>query len=198
MTDKKSSVKTRVKKTAAALISAAPAEEIETEPVETVDGTKPVDGESNDVSADIAAKKPREEKPVRYYEAVGRRKRAVARVRLWTVRPSDSAAEGNFIINGKPYKIYFPAARAWQEAETAFKKLKAFNRFRVGVLVKGGGFQAQAEAVRHGVSRALIKFDPNFRKKLKKADYLRRDPREVERKKPGLKKARRAPQWTKR
>lgn len=142
--------------------------------------------------------KSHEEKSVRYYEAVGRRKRAVARVRLWTVRPSDSAAEGNFIINSKPHKTYFPSERAQNEAEAAFKKLKAFNRFRVSVAVGGGGVQAQAEAVRHGASRALIKFDPNFRKKLKKAGYLRRDSREVERKKPGLKKARRAPQWTKR
>lgn len=158
-------------------------------------------GTAPEISSEIVPgeeEKSREEKPVRYYEAVGRRKRAVARVRLWTVRPSDSAAEGNFIINNKPYKNYFPAERAWNEAEVAFKKLKAFNRFRVSVAVSGGGVQAQAEAVRHGASRALIKFDPNFRKKLKKAGYLRRDSREVERKKPGLKKARRAPQWTKR
>lgn len=140
----------------------------------------------------------REEKPSRYYEAVGRRKTAVARVRLWTVRPSDSAAEGNFTVNGKTHQAYFPTENIRNEAEAAFKKLKAFNRFRVSVLVKGGGKRSQAEAILHGTARALVEFDPNFRKKLKKANYLRRDSREVERKKPGLKKARRAPQWKKR
>jgi len=72
------------------------------------------------------------------------------------------------------------------------------HRFEVTVKVKGGGIRGQAEAIRHGLARTLIKFNPDFSKKLKKAGFLRRDPRKKERKKPGLKKARRAPQWKKR
>ena len=76
--------------------------------------------------------------------------------------------------------------------------MKLFGRFRVSVKVKGGGSHAQAEAVRHGLARCLIKFNPDFRKRLKRATFLKRDPRMKERKKFGLKKARRAPQWAKR
>ena len=76
--------------------------------------------------------------------------------------------------------------------------MKLFGRFRVSVKVNGGGSHAQAEAVRHGLARCLIKFNPDFRKRLKRADFLKRDPRMKERKKFGLKKARKAPQWAKR
>jgi len=76
--------------------------------------------------------------------------------------------------------------------------MKVVDRFRVLVKVKGGGINAQAEAVRHGIARALLKFNPDFRKKLKRAGFLTRDPRKRERKKFGLKRARRAPQWRKR
>ena len=134
----------------------------------------------------------------RYYEAVGRRKRAVARVRLFTCNPSQSVGEGNFLINNKPYKEYFPILSLQTTVEAPFTRLKSISRFSGTVKVKGGGITAQAEAIRHGTARALVLFDENFRKKLKKAGYLKRDPREVERKKFGLKKARRAPQWSKR
>jgi len=80
----------------------------------------------------------------------------------------------------------------------AYLKLKSTNKFAGSVKAVGGGISGQAEAVRHGISRALILFDVNFRKKLKKAGFLKRDPREKERRKFGLKKARRAPQWSKR
>jgi small subunit ribosomal protein S9 len=76
--------------------------------------------------------------------------------------------------------------------------MKTEDKFRVSVVVKGGGLQGQAEAVRHGLARALILFNPDFRKRLKKAGFLKRDPRMRERKKFGLKRARRAPQWRKR
>ena len=79
-----------------------------------------------------------------------------------------------------------------------FKLMNCLDLFRVSVRVKGGGLVAQAEAVRHGVSRALVLFNSGFRKKLKKAGYLKRDPRMRERKKFGLKRARKAPQWSKR
>ena len=133
-----------------------------------------------------------------YFEGTGRRKRAVARVRIFSSGASQSIEEGIFLINGKKYKEYFPTLNLQRTVEGPFIKLKSLNRFTGTVKVKGGGINAQAEAVRHGTSRALILFDVNFRKKLKKCGFLKRDPREVERKKFGLKKARRAPQWSKR
>lgn len=143
------------------------------------------------------SKKPVKISPKRYWQAVGRRKEAVARVRLYTSRltPRD---EGDIEVNNKFYKNYFPVL-SWQKTiEAAFNKLKSLNRFKATVKVRGGGMRAQAEAVRHGLSRALVQFNPDFRKKLKRAGFLRRDPRMKERKKYGLKKARRAPQWSKR
>ncbi|TSC74729.1 MAG: small subunit ribosomal protein S9 [Parcubacteria group bacterium Gr01-1014_33] len=134
---------------------------------------------------------PKFKKPDRYFEAVGRRKTAVARVRLFT-------RAGEFTVNQKPYADYFSAFELQRTAEDALKKMKLFERFRVSIKVSGGGLHAQAEAVRHGLSRCLIKFNPDFRKRLKRAGFLRRDPRIKERKKFGLKKARRAPQWAKR
>lgn len=134
----------------------------------------------------------------KYSEAVGRRKRAVARVRVFTSSPSQSIGEGNFLINNKPYKEYFPTLALQKIIEAPFIKLKSLNRFNGTVKVRGGGPTGQAEATRHGIARALVLFDDNFKKKLKKAGYLTRDPRKKERKKFGLKGARRAPQWRKR
>lgn len=130
-------------------------------------------------------------KPDRYFEAVGRRKTAVARVRLFT-------RSGDFTVNGKQYGEYFPTIELQKIAEDALQKMKLFGRFRVSAKVLGGGNHAQAEALRHGLARCLIKFNPDFRKRLKRVGFLRRDPRMKERKKPGLKRARRAPQWQKR
>ena len=134
----------------------------------------------------------------RYFEAVGRRKRAVARVRVFTTNPKDSAAQGGFVVNNKTLKDYFRTPSFVDTALESLNKLKAADHFRVSVKVLGGGVNAQAEAVRLGVARALVKFDLNFRKKLKKSGLLSRDPREKERRKYGLKKARRAPQFSKR
>lgn len=148
------------------------------------------------------AKKKSVEKPAakanKYYEAVGRRKTAVARVRLFTSSPLQSAMEGNLTINEKSYKDFFPTLELQQAVEAPLERLKSLNRFKVTVKVKGGGSRGQAEAIRHGLARTLVLFDSNFRKKLKKAGYLTRDPRKKERKKYGLKGARRAPQWQKR
>jgi small subunit ribosomal protein S9 len=147
----------------------------------------------------LSSKAPSKAKGVgRYYEAVGRRKKAIARVRLFTSGLSQSITEGNFIINNKPYKEYFPILALQKKIENPFLRLKSTKRFKGIVKVKGGGPTGQAEAVQHGIARALVLFDDNFRKKLKKAGYLKRDPRKKERKKFGLKKARRAPQWRKR
>ena len=133
----------------------------------------------------------RQEKKERYFEDVGRRKTAVARVRLFT-------KAGDFTINNKPYNSYFPTPEFQRIAEEALQKMKLFGRFKVSAKIKGGGLHAQAEALRHGLARCLVKFNPDFRKRLKRAGYLTRDPRMKERKKFGLKKARKAPQWAKR
>lgn len=133
----------------------------------------------------------------RYYEGIGRRKTAVAQVRLFTTQPFEENT-GKITVNGKFYKDYFPTLELWQITEEALNKIKSLNRFESSAKVRGGGIKAQAEAIRHGMARALVKFNPDFRKKLKKAGLLRRDSRMKERKKFGLKGARRAPQWAKR
>ncbi len=136
-------------------------------------------------------------KSKRYFEATGRRKSAIARVRLFTIKPFEED-EGKVTVNGKFYKQYFSTLELQQIVEAALRKLKSLNRFEVVAKIRGGGVKSQAEALRHGLARTLIIFNIDFRKKLKKAGYLKRDPRVKERKKYGLKKARRAPQWAKR
>src|SRR3989338_7142001 len=126
-----------------------------------------------------------------YIEAVGRRKTSVARVRIF------ANGEG-IIVNKKSYKEYFPTEEMQKISEDAFRKTRPETRFSVTALIKGGGIHSQSEALRHGLSRALIQFDQELRKKLKKPGFLKRDPRVKERRKFGLKKARRAPQWAKR
>jgi len=128
----------------------------------------------------------------RYWEAVGRRKTSVARVRLFT------RGEKVILVNEKPYNIYFPIFELQQIIQSPLQKMNCLEKFRVLIKVKGGGIRSQAEAIRHGIARALVLFNPDFRKKLKKAGFLTRDPRMRERKKFGLKRARRAPQWQKR
>ena len=127
-----------------------------------------------------------------YLEAVGRRKTAVARVRVW------AKGKGEFIINGKPFKEYFPTKRLQETAAASLEAMKCLEQFKTQVLVRGGGISSQAEAIRHGTARVLVLFNPDFKKRLKKAGYLTRDSRMRERKKFGLKRARRAPQWQKR
>ena len=139
-----------------------------------------------------AKKKEKKEDKERYISAVGRRKTAVARVRLYP------KGKGEFVVNKKPYQEYFPVLRLQETASAALKKMKCADQFKIEVLVKGGGISAQAEAVRHGISRALVIYNPDFKKRLRKLSYLTRDPRMRERKKFGLKRARRAPQWQKR
>ncbi|MEK7138603.1 MAG: 30S ribosomal protein S9 [Patescibacteria group bacterium] len=136
----------------------------------------------------------------KYYEAVGRRKESIARVRLYTKKSTDVASEEKALItvNGKDYHEYFSDPSLWEVVELPLKKLKSVNRFKASVLVNGGGKSGQADAIKHGLARTLVEFDNNFRKKLKKAGYLTRDPRAKERRKYGLKKARKAPRWAKR
>ncbi|MCK5095908.1 MAG: 30S ribosomal protein S9 [Candidatus Pacebacteria bacterium] len=127
-----------------------------------------------------------------YIETVGRRKTAAARVRI------TPASKNTFTVNGKTLKSYFPTPVLQTTAKSSLSNSGIDTKFNITVMVKGGGSSAQAEAVRHGVSRALVEFDGELRKALKKLGYLKRDPRKKERKKFGLKKARKAPQWSKR
>lgn len=142
-----------------------------------------------------------EKGPEKYYEAVGRRKEATARVRVLTKKAADQqASEDKAIItvNGMPYFEYFKHLKLQGIVESPLKKLKSLNRFKAIVTVRGGGMSGQADAIKIGFSRALVLFDTNFTKKLRKAGYLTRDARVKERRKYGLKKARKSPQWAKR
>ena len=136
----------------------------------------------------------------KYFPAVGRRKEAIARVRLFTKKSTDAAEDDKalVIVNGKDYTDYFTDVNLQHILESPLRKLKSLNRFKATVIVRGGGISGQANAVKHGLARALIQFDANFRRKLKKSGLLTRDPRVKERRKYGLKKARKAPQWSKR
>lgn len=129
--------------------------------------------------------------PTRYSEGVGRRKTAIARVRV-------SGGKGEFAVNGKSVKDYFPVLRLQDTVVAPLLKLNIGDKFEVSARVSGGGIAAQSEAVRHGLSRALVLVNEEYKKRLRSLGYLTRDPRMVERKKYGLKKARRAPQWQKR
>ncbi len=126
----------------------------------------------------------------KYIEGIGRRKTSTARVRIY------EASKNSFIVNDKELDEYFKTEAQIKTAKEALEV--STQKFKVTVKVKGGGLPSQAEAVRHGLARALVKFDPTLRAELKERGYLKRDPRKKERKKFGLKKARRAPQWSKR
>ncbi len=139
------------------------------------------------------ASKGRPSNGAKYFEGVGRRKSAVARVRFY---PSTKDEE-KLTVNGLDPKKYFSLARYERSAVAPFRALKDKGG-EAQVSVKGGGIMAQSEAIQLGLARALIKFNPDLKKELRAFGYLTRDPRMVERKKYGLKKARRAPQWTKR
>lgn len=128
----------------------------------------------------------------RYIEAVGRRKTAIARVRI------TPAAKGSFMVNDKDVKDYFSTNDLQVIAQEAMSKSEIGEKFSVTVKVVGGGIHAQAEAIRHGLSRTLVERDEQVKNALKKLGFLKRDSRQVERKKFGLKKARKAPTWSKR
>ena len=129
----------------------------------------------------------------KYIETIGRRKTAIARVRLTPSAPKTSVS-----ANEQEIESYFKTADQRRVALEALAKGKPNGKFLITAKVSGGGLSAQAEAVRHGIARALIVHDPELRKKLKKAGFLKRDPRAKERRKFGLKKARKSPQWSKR
>lgn len=132
-------------------------------------------------------------KAERFIYAVGRRKTAVAQVRLYADTKSNEV-----IVNKKPIREYFGTPALETVALSAIKTSGLETAFRVSVLVRGGGLHGQAGAIKLGIARCLIKHDALLRPVLKAQGFLTRDSRAVERKKPGLKKARRSPQWAKR
>jgi small subunit ribosomal protein S9 len=128
---------------------------------------------------------------IQYYEGIGRRKTSSARVRIMP-------GSGNHIINNKPIEEYFTRMG---DVDIALEPMRAAgfeNKLDISVKVNGGGVTGQAGAVRHGVARALLEMDPNLRVVMRAGGFLTRDARMKERKKPGLKRARKAPTYTKR
>lgn len=133
-----------------------------------------------------------ETKTQKYIEGIGRRKEAVARVRI------TEAKDNSLVVNEKPVAEFFKTEIQRKTAMQPLTDLELDKKFSVSAKVKGGGASAQADAVRHGLSRALVELNEESRKPLKKAGFLKRDPRAKERRKFGLKKARKAAQWSKR
>ncbi len=127
-----------------------------------------------------------------YIESVGRRKGAVARVRMF------QGGSGKITVNDREFEEYIPIALLQQSTRFPLTLTATDTMFDITVMVKGGGVHGQADAIRMGIARALIDFNPEFRAVLKKNGLLTRDARVRERKKFGLKSARRAPQWSKR
>ena len=132
------------------------------------------------------------EPQTQYFYGTGRRKSAIAKVRIY---PDDGTA---IIVNDKPMEEYFNWLPWQSTVREPFATSGTVGRFRVMAKVAGGGVNAQAEAIRHGIARALVLFDPSLKPSLRRAGFITRDARVKESKKYGLKRARRAPQYTKR
>lgn len=128
----------------------------------------------------------------RYTSALGRRKTSTARVRLY------KGGEGLIIINGAAANKYFAEEELFSIISQPLKLAGLVKDFNISINLAGGGKKSQAEAVRHGIARALLAINPDLRASFKVKGWITRDARKKERKKPGLKKARRAPQWAKR
>jgi len=137
----------------------------------------------------VSKKKTKDQKEI---QATGRRKSAIARVWLF------SKGKGEITVNDKDIKDFFPNFKSQNQILAPLNHLGKENDFDFKVKVKGGGFNGQAQAVQLGIARALEKFEPSWRKQLKSEGFLSRDARVKERKKPGLRRARRASQWKKR
>jgi len=127
-----------------------------------------------------------------YYEGLGRRKTSRARVRLHV------GGSGDVVVNERPLEEYFPRVGDVKKLKEPLRVTDMEGRFDITVHVSGGGITGQRDAVYLGISRALVKADPDLRQILRKGGFLTRDSRAKERKKPGLKRARKAPQYTKR
>lgn len=131
-------------------------------------------------------------KDTKYFESIGRRKTSIARVRLFP------ESKMSFVINDKTLAECFPTKELESVVKAPFTKVAPDLKFKVSAIVSGGGISSQAESIRLGISRALIVMDHALRGALKKEGFLKRDPRAKERRKFGLKKARKSPQWSKR
>ena len=127
----------------------------------------------------------------KYFQGVGRRKTSIATVRIYS-------GKGDISVNERGFENYFPTKLLRETAKSPLQLMSLDKSSDVTIKVSGGGSTGQSEAVRHALARALVEMNPDYRKQLKVAGFLARDPREKERKKPGLRKARRAPQWAKR
>lgn len=128
---------------------------------------------------------------VQYQEGIGRRKTSTARVRI-------IPGSGKFVVNGKTLQEYFTRFGDTDQIMAPLRAASLEKGLDVSVLVRGGGVTGQTGAVQHGLARALLKLDPELRPMMRRAGYLTRDSRMKERKKPGLKRARKAPTYTKR
>ena len=132
----------------------------------------------------------------RYIEGIGRRKTSTARVRIWDKEEKNQKFD--ILVNDRDYLDYFKNIEYQRIVEAPLKKINAQGFYKVTVKVKGGGVGGQAEAIRLGLSRALVMLNPEWKSIFKSAGFLTRDPREVERKKYGKRKARKEEQWQKR
>jgi len=128
----------------------------------------------------------------KYIEAIGRRKTSVARVRI------TESAKSSITVNDREHENYFQTKALQLVTKEALQVAQIPTKFKITVVIKGGGISSQAQALRHGIARALTIYDAELRKKLKPSGLLKRDARAKERRKFGLKKARKAPQWSKR
>jgi small subunit ribosomal protein S9 len=200
MTTKKATTKKTAEKTVKKPAKPAAKKTLKKEKVEKSVKTEKV----MPVSAAKLEKKSSGEKPAhnashsdagRYFYSIGRRKTAVAQVRLFE---NDKATEDNIVVNGKKFKEYFPVAAFQNNLLSPLKAVGMQDKVNLTIIVKGGGFNGQVEAVRLGIARALVEYDEKLKKTLKDLGLLTRDSRKVERKKAGLKKARKSPQWSKR
>ncbi len=132
------------------------------------------------------------EKNTKYIEKIGRRKTSTARVRL------TPASKSSILVNDKELNEYFPTSALRSIVMDPIASNQITDKFEITVVVSGGGIHSQAEAIRHGLARILASTEPDLKNKMKSAGFLKRDPRAKERRKFGLKKARKAPQWSKR
>ncbi|MBU0722438.1 30S ribosomal protein S9 [Patescibacteria group bacterium] len=128
----------------------------------------------------------------KYTNAIGRRKTSIARVRLY------KGDQGLMLVNGSDASKYFPEEELFSTINQPLKLAGLIKNFNISINVAGGGKKGQAESIRHGIVRALLEINPELRALFKARGWITRDARKKERKKPGLKKARRAPQWAKR
>jgi len=187
---KKKATKAAAPKTPRAKSATPRAKKTKDEAVETVDTKAEAPKDEVKAEATVPAVEAAIE-PGASLRGLGRRKTAIARIRM-------TRGTGKIVVNRQPADTYFVTFEQRNSVASPMKTTGMENAVDVSVHVIGGGRHSQAEAVRLGISRALILMNPAYRKTLKKLGFLTRDPRAKERKKPGLKRARRAPQWSKR